>query len=128
MRKVLYKLLREAQIVVPAERIYQFGSVDSEPAKPFIVYRLSGRMANLTSRSARGPVRIEVWVHDVPGSYNLIEKTLDAVEDRFLAVLHEEVGEDRISQIGYDSRSPDLDDTGFRTICKMSSFTTIGRG
>lgn len=128
MRKVLYHMIQEAQSVVPAERIFPFGSVDTTPQTPFIVYKLSGRFSNLTSRRATGPVRVEVWVHDTPGSYTRIEEVLDKVEDRFLLALHEEVGGDRISQIDYDSRSPDLDDTGFRTICKMSSFITIGRG
>lgn len=128
MRKVLYNLLQEAQSAVPSDRIYQFGSVDDEPMKPFIIYRLAGRLDNLTSRRTIGRERVEVWVHDVPGSYALIEDTLSRIEDRFLAVLHDSYGGQTISQIDYDSRSTDLDDSGFRSICKMSSFMSVGRG
>lgn len=127
MRKVLYQLLREAIPEIPADRIYQFGSMTEPSGKPFAIYRLSGRMDRVTTKSAMGSNRVEVWIHDEPGSYSRIERLLSAVEDKFLAVTHRVVGDQSISQIGYDSRSPDLYDEGFKSICKMSSFTIVGK-
>lgn len=128
MRKVIYQLLQEAGTEIPVERIYQFGAVEDSPEKPFVLYKFAGKTDTITSKRADGVVRVEVWIHDAPGSYSLIERNLKRVEDTFLAAVHRVVGAERISQIGYDSRSPDLYDEGFKTICKMSSFTTVGRG
>lgn len=128
MRKVLYQLLKESLPEIPAENIYQFGAISESPGKPFAIYRLSGKMDLITSKSSKGSNRVEVWIHDMPGSYSRIERFLSAVEDNFLAVTHRVVSDQSISQIGYDSRSPDLYDEGFKTICKMSSFTIVGKG
>lgn len=128
MRKVIYKLLQEAATGIPAERIHQFGSVTTTPVTPFIMYKFAGVADRLTTKTALGSVRLEVWIHDKPGSYSLIEDALKKIDDTLLATVHRVVGDQSISQIGYDSRSPDLYDEGFKTICKMSSFTTVGRG
>ncbi len=129
MRTTVYELLRGVSLDIPDARIYQMSSVDETPELPFIVYRLSGSGTGVVANHASKPVRLEVWVHDTPGSYTRIDDTLRAVEQKFKAVLHASfrAGES-ISQIAFDSRSPDLDDTGFRSICRMSSFTLIGKG
>lgn len=129
MRTTVYNLLRGVSIDVPDARIVQLSSLDEAPEKPFIVYRLTGSGTGVTRRSPSKPVRLEVWVHDVPGSYTRIDDVLRAVEDKFKTVQHasSRAGES-ISQIDFDTRSPDLDDSGFRTICRMSSFTLIGKG
>lgn len=128
MRKVVYKLLQEAMPEIPVQNIFQFGSIPDNPPKPFAIYRMAGRMDGITSKRSLGTVRLEVWIHDVPGSYSKIERLLDDVDQKLLAVIHREEGGQSISQIGYDSRSTDLYDEGFKTICKMSSFTIVGKG
>jgi hypothetical protein len=129
MRTTVYNLLRGVHPDIPDARIFQMGAVDDTPLKPFMVYRLSGNGRGVTARSASKPVRLEVWVHDEPGSYTRIDDVLRAVETKLNAVVHasSRAGES-ISQVDFDTRSPDLDDTGFRTICRMSSFTLIGKG
>ncbi|QPX62564.1 tail terminator [Arthrobacter phage Wollypog] len=129
MRTTVYNLLRGVSIDIPDERIYQMGSIDETPVRPFMVYRLTGGGSGVTANHPSKAVRLEVWVHDQPGSYTRIDDTLRDVEERFADVLHASYREgESISQIAFDSRSPDLDDTGFRTICRMSSFTLIGKG
>jgi hypothetical protein len=129
MRKTIYSLIKDIDPAIPADRWHQLGSVDETPEKPFGVYRLSGTAPGVTRRSKSRVVRLEVWVHDTPGSYTRIDGVLNAVENVFDAVTHASAAEgESISQIDFDARSPDLDDTGFRTICKMSSFTVIGKG
>lgn len=129
MRKTIYSLIKDVDPSIPPERWHQMGSVDDTPEKPFGVYRLSGTTPGVTRRSKSRVVRLEVWVHDTPGSYTRIDGVLNAVEGLLEAVVHASASEEEsISQIDFDARSPDLDDSGFRTICKMSSFTVIGKG
>lgn len=130
MRKTVYSLLKDSvSDVVPAERWYQMGAVDNQPIKPFGVYRLSGTLPGVTSRSKSRPARLEVWVHDDPGSYTQIDGALSRIEDLLDAVVHvSSAPGESISQITYGSRSPDLNDDGFGSICRMSSFTLIGKG
>ena len=129
MRTTVYNLLRGVSADIPDERIYQMGSVDETPLKPFMVYRLSGSGTGVVSASKSKAVRLEVWVHDTPGSYTRIDDTLRDVENKLGSTLHASFREgESIAQIDYTGRSPDLDDTGFRSICRMSSFTLIGKG
>lgn len=129
MRTTVYNLLRGVSADIPDDRIHQLSSVDTNPEKPFIAYRMSGSGSGVTRNSLSKAVRLEVWVHDTPGSYTRIDDVLRAVEARFASVLHASYREgESISQIDFDTRGPDLDDTGFGTICRMSSFTLIGKG
>lgn len=129
MRTTVYNLLRGVSVDIPDDRIKQLSSLDVAPEKPFMVYRLTGNGSGVTRRSPSKQVRLEVWVHDVPGSYTRIDDVLRAVEDKFKTVQHVSFrANESISQIDFDTRSPDLDDSGFRSICRMSSFTLIGKG
>lgn len=130
MRRTVYSLLSGSLLgYVPEDRWYQHGTIDETPAKPFAVYRLSGTFPGVTARSKVRPVRLEVWIHDEPGSYIPIDSALDDVEGLLEAVVHVSAAENEsISQVQWESRSPDLTDDGFRTICKMSAFTLIGKG
>lgn len=129
MRKTIFSLIKAAAPSIPEDRIRQLSSIDEAPAKPFIVYRLSTTTPGVTARSKYRQTRLEVWVHDVPGSYNKIDGVLSDIEDVFGAVTYASYAEgESISSANFESRSPDLDDTGFRSICKMSSFNLIGKG
>lgn len=129
MRKTVYSLLKDVHPDIPAERWYQMGSIDETPEKPFGVYRLAMTQPGVTRRSKYRPTSLEVWVHDTPGSYTRIDEVLNAVEDVLDAVIYASAAPtESISAADFVSKSPDLDDTGFRTICKMSSFNIIGKG
>ena len=76
MRTTVYNLLKGVSVDIPDDRIKQLSSLDETPEKPFIVYRLSGNGTGVTRRSAVKPIRLEVWVHDTPGSYTRIDDVL----------------------------------------------------
>lgn len=132
MRKTIVQIIgTNADVLaeIPLENWHQASDIDAAPAKPFGVYRLSGTGPSVTRRSESKEVRLELWIHDVPGSYLRIDKLLSSLESTFNAVVHASAEEgESISQAAYDSRSPDLQDTGFNSICKASIFTLIGKG
>lgn len=126
MRTTVHTLLKEA---VPTLKWHQMGSVDEQPVKPFGIYRMSGDVPGITARGKSRIVNLEIWVHDTPGSYLRIDATLRALEEKFDGVAHRSaaLGEN-IAEARWLSRSPDLNDDGFKTICKMTSYQLIGRG
>lgn len=129
MRATITSLLQLAQREVPVERIFQAGSVDDQPETPFIVYRLSGDFPTVTRRSSARRQSAEIWVHDRPGDYSRIDGILKQIEQTFDDVVHASAAEgESISTADWESRSPDLNDDGFGTICKMTNYSLIGRG
>lgn len=129
MRATITSLLQLAQQEVPVERIFQAGSVDEKPQTPFIVYRLSGDFPGVTRRSKTRRTSAEIWVHDKPGDYSGIDGILKQIEDTFDSVVHASAAEgESIGSADFESRSPDLNDDGFNTICKMTNYSLIGRG
>ena len=132
MRKTIMSLIALTPDVmeeIPLENWHQASSITETPEKPFGVYRLAGTGPTVTRRSPSKEVRLELWIHDVPGSYVRIDRLLTALESTFNAVVHASAEEgESISQATFDSRSPDLDDSGFGTVCKASIFTLIGKG
>lgn len=130
MRSTIKGLLNDvAPAAIPPERWFQLSSIDENPEKPFGVFRLSGHTPGVTSRSATRRISCEVWVHDVPGDYSGIDGILNRVDEVFDSVVNASGAEGEVvSQARWVSRSPDLNDDGFGTICKMSSFEIIGKG
>lgn len=132
MRKTILQVIAANPDVVaevPADRWYQAGSVAENPVKPFGIYRLSSTGPGVTRRSPSREVRLEMWIHDEPGSYLRIDRLLSALERTFEAVVHASAAEgESISQAHFDSRSPDLNDSGFGSICKATIYTLTGKG
>lgn len=129
MRATITSLLELAQREVPIERIFQAGSVDEKPQTPFIIYRMSGDFPTVTRRSKARRTSCEIWVHDKPGDYSGIDGILKQIEATFDSVVHASAAEgEGISTADFESRSPDLNDDGFGTICKMTNYSLIGRG
>jgi hypothetical protein len=132
MRKTIMKLIELTPAVtaeIPLDRWFQASSVQENPEKPFGVYRLAGTGPGVTRRSGSREVRLELWIHDEPGSYLRIDRLLTALESTLDAVVHASAAEgESISQTAFDSRSPDLDDSGFGSITKATIYTLIGKG
>jgi hypothetical protein len=130
MRKTIMSLLNEPTLtaLVPGGW-HQQGSLDIAPERVFGTYRLRGSTQSVTSRSPSREVGLEVWVHDDPGSYLRIDDILKELERILDGVVHVSAAAgESISQTKFESRSPDLNDDGLRTICKMTSYTLIGKG
>lgn len=133
MRKTIMQLIAATPDVVaeiPISNWHQASDVDEvPPPKPFGMYRISGTGPGVTRRGPGRQVRLELWIHDNPGSYARIDRLLGKLEVTFDAAVHASAAEgDSISQADFDSRSPDLDDSGFKSICKASIYTLIGKG
>jgi hypothetical protein len=132
MRKTIMQIIgsnAEVLEAIPLDNWHQASDIDTTPVKPFGVYRLSGTGPGVTRSSPSKEVRLELWIHDVPGSYLRIDKLLSSLESTFNAVVHASAAEgESISQTAYESRSPDLDDSGFGSICKATIYTLIGKG
>lgn len=123
MRKAAYKIISSRFPDIP---VFAAGAVDENPPKPFIIYKIAGEFKGATRTSQHRTARLEVWVHDNKGSYVLIDGMLDSIERALDLAVHVQAGESRISQALWESRSPDLDDSGFGTLCKMTSYTIVG--
>jgi len=126
MRKTINALLDSAGTGLTW---HQMGSIDEIPAKPFGIYRMSGDVPGVVSRGGPRILNVEFWVHDTPGSYLRIDGMLKALELKLDAVQHFSAAPgENIAEATWLSRSPDLNDDGFKTICKMTSYQLIGRG
>lgn len=129
MRTTIKSLLVQAGTDIPPERWFQAGSVDEQPEKPFGVFRIAMNSAGVTARNPSRPCSVELWVHDNPGDYTRIDAMLKRIEGVFDSVVHASAVEgESISQAQFVSRSPDLNDDGFNTICRMTNYTLIGKG
>jgi hypothetical protein len=132
MRKTIMKLIELTPAVtseIPLTRWHQLSDITETPQKPFGVYRLSGTGPGVTRNSKSRETRLELWIHDEPGSYLRIDRLLSALESTLDGVVHASAAQgESISQAAFDSRSPDLDDSGFGSICKATIYTLIGKG
>lgn len=132
MRKTIMQIIAAVPAVtdeIPMDRWYGASSITETPEKPFGIVRISGTGPGVTRRSRSKEARVEIWIHDKPGSYLRIDRLLTELEMAFDAVVHASAEEgESISQADYDSRSPDLEDQGFGSICKSIIYTAIGKG
>ena len=130
MNRILYETVRDASgdEGVP---VYWTGSIDEHAPRPFMVLRNRGNLpGEYRGAKKRG---YEVWVHDAPGSYSRINRLLSLVESAFgsgfpsfLADVDDNILA-VVAQADWQSDSPDLQDEGLGTICRMSSWTVIGK-
>lgn len=130
MRKTIYSILDgDLDPSLLPGGWHQHGSLDEAPVRPFGTYRLRVSTPGVVSSGLSREVGLELWVHDDPGSYTRIDGILGELEKVFKAVLHRSAAEgESISQTRFESRGPDLNDDGLRTIMKMTGFTLIGKG
>ena len=73
-------------------------------------------------------VGAEIWVHDAYGNYDQINKVINKLK----RLLHSQApvygsGGSYIADITWESVSPDLNDDGYETICRMMSLNLVGR-
>lgn len=117
------KLINDGPVtaIVPEDSIFGSGSLDSSPKdRPFIVLKLGV--------SVRGPypgaliTELQVWAHDEPGDYLRIQSILEACQTALVG----QVAEVGATSCRWSSDSQDLNDDGFGTIVRFSSYTLIG--
>lgn len=124
------RLVADATIttLIPADRWLASSSVDAEPpARPFAVLRYLGVNPGM---SRINQTRLEVWIHDDPGSYKRIDDIIRRVRANLDGVeqASDSGGSTQLIQARWEGDSVDLFDDGYRTNTKSSGFTLTGTG
>lgn len=114
--------------LIPAERWKGSGSVTEEnkPDTMFAVIRYGIENRGMSDKKR---CLVTIWVHDSQGTYEDINKVLDALYGRLNGVAGQQDGSgNEIMSCEWQSNSGDLIDTGFRTITRNATFELIGKG
>lgn len=118
---------------VPVLEPSSLGLGDSaSPARPFVVLRSGLRASEpipgLRDKMSRWPYM--VWAHDDPGSYLRVDQMLEAVRGRLGSLSYPITAETdglRILEMIWNDDSEDLQDDGFKTAVRWSSYTAMTR-
>lgn len=127
MRQLIHEALTSSLPLIaeiPADRWIQSGALDEIPTCPFAVYRIADAPTSLIHSVQP---RLEVWVHDVRGSYLRIDRILDLVKEALAAAVPMEDSTHRIVCVEWTGDSPDLVDEGNNTNTRNTQFTITGR-
>lgn len=103
------------------ESVYQRNSFDHEAPPdnpPWIIYAMGveGQSGISALRAYTSPV--ELWVHDVKGDYDRIDRIID----RARIVLEAVSSGEGLTEIRYTGRSHDLEDLDMDTILRFGTF------
>lgn len=101
-----------------AARLYQYSSMGDPEVRPFLVMKLMEAHEHEGWRA--GPVwqPMQIWAHNEPGDYDLIDRLLDLVKVAFLAV----PSQTGLVEVRYSTTSQDLEDDQLGTILRYSTF------
>jgi hypothetical protein len=118
----LYARLQDPDIDLAPNQIHSSGSVDKRPDKlPAVVVRIMPRISAVKSGAAHRQ-RVQLWVHDRPGSYVAIDGILADLR----ANLPGQVGEAGGIACEWLDESQDLSDEAWGTGTRYSTFQLIG--
>ena len=127
-RTYVYQVLKNNntfKALVPEENILAGGSLETTPTvKPFVIIRMLPRVPALAEDAAH-TARGEVWAHDEPGSYLLIDQVLAAA---VAALVGPTGGTAGGIMVEWEGDGTDLFDDGYKTITRASSFKFTGSG
>lgn len=125
VRAILYQAVRENEKFqqICEDRWGAATVAGTVPGKrPYAVYRMG-------IESVKGPAPIKarqrtlrVWVHDDPGSYDMVDAALDAIRE----ALEEESTRPGHLEFRWIERSEDLHDPTLGTICRYDRWMAIG--
>lgn len=111
--------------IIHPDNWHSRGSLTDRPDEmPFGVVAFSVESPGLASIRR---IAVDVYVHDERGSYLLVDSALDNVERVCQEMVHVKTARAEILQVEYSGRSGDLEDDGFRTMTRYSSFQIIGK-
>ena len=121
MRKTIYALLRS--LIPNTIPIVSAASLDKVPsARPFAVLRTVLESPE-SGTQTRG---IEVWFHDVYGSYVKIDETISALRKVMDASLPFADNSGIVAVMELQNVSPDLTDDVLKTVCRMVAYKVVG--
>lgn len=122
MRKTVYALI--GSLVPEGVPVIAAASLNQIPdTRPFVVIRTAFESPEAGTKTRS----VEVWVHDVYGSYIQIDKILHDIQDG-LRDMDPFAGDDGIiSVMDFQNGSPDLTDDKMNTICRSNAFKIVGQ-
>ena len=130
MRNVLWSIVVGLvdEFNITPDRVVQSASADEHYQTPFVEIKVRGTFPSVSRHSGGGTVGAEIWVHDSYGNYDQINKVINKLK----RLLHSQApvygsGGSYIADITWESVSPDLNDDGYGTICRMMSLNLVGR-
>lgn len=127
MRKAFYnRLMTDNAFTTLFPVLYERSSVVDSPEKPFGIYGFVG-----SPRLGRGfsyVPRIELWLYQERGSYDLINAGLARADQLMEEILQYEFDGERIAEATPMGWSGDLYDDVFLANTRNSAYTVIGSG
>lgn len=119
-----------------ADSVFTQHSVDTPQVRPFIVMRWQATNTGFTTANggasfSKFPINqriLQVWVHDVPADYALIDQSLKRLRALLTGVEGANVGgpNDWLHTIIWEGDSDDLSDDEVRTITRHAQFRLTG--
>lgn len=103
---------------IVADRIFPVNTIDDKPTTPYLVYRMS--VATPRTVPARNQI-LQVWGHDLPGDYTVIDNLLEAVEQ----LLKSKDNEGAFYEASWLDTSDDLFDEIAHTIFRYARFQLV---
>ena len=127
MRSALMSfLMQETALtdIIPEERWVSGRDLEDRPPTPFAVLRFGGTFRCVD------PVRtsrMEIWVHDEPGNYDLIDEVIKLVYNKLHKAVHISDAEAEIVCATWVGDSIDLYDPALRTNTKSTGYDLVGK-
>lgn len=122
MREIIFEALKgDAAVYAEVQdRIFAASNVDYQGKKPLVVLRshTSFPVARAEGKALGGRTYLQLWVHDKPGSYVRIDRTLVACRRVIEAIAP--VG--NFLEATWIESGVDLRDDQMNTVCRYSRF------
>jgi hypothetical protein len=105
--------------------MYNSNDADTPNVRPFMVLRWGATAAGMDVVKQR---TLQVWVHDQPSDYTVIDSALERVRDVFANVVGNDIGDTIkwVLQIDWALESDDLADDVQNTVARYAEFTVVG--
>lgn len=100
------------------DRVYQFGTVPTSPARPYLVVKLGLQVPEPRWRGGPTERPFQVWAHDDVGDYNKIDLLLDRCKVLLPALPN--TGD--FLEIRFIDMTQDLDDLALGDILRYTRF------
>jgi hypothetical protein len=123
-RKIFQELANSGVTVYVADRIIQANSIFTPPKeKPFLVIRI-GTTNPATPYQAGGvETYFQIWAHDDPGDYHVIDLVLAEVKKALLSAAREP----GFYEFRYLETSEDMEDDAMSTLVRYCRYQAITR-
>lgn len=106
---------------IPIGRIKSPGSLEGKLPCPFAVIRFGTELPRIGNATGH---ELTVWIHDDPGSYDLINECLTLAKTALVAGPIAVAG---AMSCAWEGNSADLADDSYGTLTKYASFQLVGR-